>query len=208
MSGSRDRRDRDRDPRPSDPRDQQPDEEQQRRPGDPDLQESDSLTALKAVLGKVASLLTSMQLTQDECISLVEQLYGSVLDMDVKLAGETDDKRKGSILAHVQNTAITRNGGKLVVEYPKPDAPKPAAAAAAPDAPDEADAPAAPAARPKPEAQRTPEAATAVVAEVQPEAAPAEPAVSETSPQLFAEPVVTEAPDPEPAAAEPAVSED
>lgn len=134
MSNNRPRRDgdrrpsdRDRDRDRGDRRDSQPDEEQQRRPGDLDLQESDSLTALKAILGKVANLLTSMQLTQDECISLVEQLYGSVLDMDLKLAGETDDKRKVSILAHVQNTSITREGGKLVVEYPKADAPKPEA---------------------------------------------------------------------------------
>jgi hypothetical protein len=61
---------------------------------------------------------------------LVEQMYGSVLDMDLKLAGETDDKRKTSIQAHIQNTAVTRSGGKLVVEYPKADAPKPTAEAA------------------------------------------------------------------------------
>ncbi len=131
--GSRDRRDRDR--RPSDRdradrdradrRDSQPDDEQQRRPGDIDLQESDSLTALKAVLGKVAALLTSLQLNQEESISLVEQLYGSVLAMDLKFAGETDDKRKTMILAHIQNTTITRNGDTLAVEYPKAEAPRP-----------------------------------------------------------------------------------
>lgn len=135
-----------------DRRDSQPDEEQQRRPGDPDLQEGDSLTALKAILGKVANLLTSLQLNQEECISLVEQLYGSVLDMDLRLAGETDDKRKSLIQAHIQNTTVTRSGGKLVVEYPKADAPKPAPATAeaapapAPAEVAEAPAPAAPAA--------------------------------------------------------------
>lgn len=91
------------------------------------MQESDSLTALKVILGKVAGLLTSLKLTQDECISLVEQLYGTVLDMDLKLAGETDDKRKASIQAHIQNTKITRSGGKLVVDFPKMDAPAEAA---------------------------------------------------------------------------------
>ena len=111
-----DRRDRD------ERRDSQPDEDQPRRPGDLDMQESDSLTALKAILGKVAGLLTSLKLTQDECISLVEQLYGSVLDMDVRLAGETDDKRKTAILAHIQNTSITRSGADLVVDYPKAEA--------------------------------------------------------------------------------------
>ena len=105
------------DRRPGERRDGQPDDEQQRRPGD-EVQEGDSLTALKAILAKVAALLAPLQLSQDESISLVEQLYGSVLDMDVKLAGETDDKRKSSILAHIQNTSITRSGGKIAVEYP------------------------------------------------------------------------------------------
>jgi hypothetical protein len=129
----RDRRDGDR--RPPDRRDSQPDEEQQRRPGDADAQEGESLTALKAILGKVAGLLSSLQLTQDESISLVEQLYGSVLDMDVKLAGETDDRRRSSVLAHIQNTVIARTGGKISVEYPiAPEAKAEAPAAHATEA--------------------------------------------------------------------------
>lgn len=113
----RDRRDGDR--RPSERRDSQPDDEQQqRRPGEAEAQEGESTTALKAILAKVAGLLASLQLTQDESISLVEQLYGSVLDMDVKLAGETDDRRRSSVLAHIQNTSITRVSGKIMVEYP------------------------------------------------------------------------------------------
>lgn len=158
------RRDGDRRPSDRDRREAQPDEEQQRRPGDPDLQESDSLTALKAILGKVATLLNTLKLTQDECISLVEQLYGSVLDMDLKLAGETDDKRKSSVLAHIQNTQVTKSGGKLVVEFPKMDTPKPA-----------------PADKPKatPKAQETPAPASAGAPASEPEApveeAPAEP---------------------------------
>jgi hypothetical protein len=135
----RDRRDGDR--RPSDRRDSQPDDEQQqRRPGDAEAQEGESLTALKAILAKVAGLLASLQLTQDESISLVEQLYGSVLDMDVKLAGETDDRRRSSVLAHIQNTSITRVGGKVVVEYPgRPGAsqtPAPQPPVAEPPAPE------------------------------------------------------------------------
>jgi len=116
MTG-RDRRDRER--RPSERRDSQPDDEQQRHPGDVDLQEGDSLTALKAILAKVAALLQPLKLTQEESISLVEQLYGSVLETDVKLAGEADDRRKSSVLAHIQNTTITRSGDKIVVDYPK-----------------------------------------------------------------------------------------
>lgn len=190
---NRPRRDGDR--RPSDRdrgdrRDYQPDDEQQRRPGDIDLQESDSLTALKAILGKVATLLTSMQLTQDECISLVEQLYGSVLDMDVKLAGETDDKRKASIQAHIQNTAITRGGDKLVVEYPKADAPKSEAPKPAAEAPA--------ANKPVSEAPR----AEAAPAAAQPAPTAAEPAVEAPAPAPKAEPAA------EPAAQEADSSEE
>lgn len=158
------RRDRHDGDRRGDRRDSQPDDEQQRRSaGEIDLQESDSLTALKAILSKVAGLLNPLQLTQDESIRLVEQLYGSVLETDVRLAGEADDTRKSSILAYIQNTSITREGGKIVVQHqvnkeepatqepPKEPAgetaPKdtpPAAPAAAPAAPREAAAPAAP----------------------------------------------------------------
>ncbi len=98
-------------------RDSQPDEEQQRRSGEPDAQESDSLTALKAILSKVAALLNPLQLTQEESIRLVEQLYGSVLETDVRLAGEADDARKSSVLAQIQNATISRVGDKIVVDY-------------------------------------------------------------------------------------------
>jgi hypothetical protein len=121
----RERRDSDRrdyDRRDYDRRDSQPDDEQQRRVGEGDLQESDSLTALKAILSKVAALLRPLQLTSEEAIGLVERLYGSVLDTDMKLAGEADDTRKSSVLAHIQNTDIRREGGRLVVEYPAPEA--------------------------------------------------------------------------------------
>lgn len=111
----RDRHDGD---RRGDRRDNQPEEEQQRRLGDAEMQESDSLTALKAILSKVAALLNPLQLTQDESIRLVEQLYGNVLETDVKLAGETDDTRKSSVLAQIQNATIAREGGKIVVHYP------------------------------------------------------------------------------------------
>jgi hypothetical protein len=102
----------------SDRRDNQPDEEQQRRSGEIDIQEGESLTALKGILARVASLLKPLQLTPEESIGLVEQLYGGMLEMDVKLAGEADDTRKSSVLAHIQNTTVRREGDKLVVEYP------------------------------------------------------------------------------------------
>jgi hypothetical protein len=85
--------------------------------GEVDLQESDSLTALKAILSKVSALLNPLQLTPEESIRLVEQLYGSVLETDLRLAGEADDTRKSSILAYIQNTSVTRESGKIVVQY-------------------------------------------------------------------------------------------
>jgi hypothetical protein len=116
----RDRRDgdRSRDDRRDDRRDGQPEDEQQRRMGESDAQEGESLTALKGILAKVASLLKPLQLNPEESIRLVEQLYGNVLEMDSKLAGESDETRKSSVLAHIQNTVVRREGDKLVVEYP------------------------------------------------------------------------------------------
>jgi hypothetical protein len=120
----RERRDGDR--RDSERFDGQPDNEHQRRAGETEAQEGESLTALKAILAKVATLLKPLQLTPEESILLVEQLYGSVLEMDVKLAGEADDTRKSSVLAHVQNTMVRREGDKVVVEYPTGKRPAPA----------------------------------------------------------------------------------
>ena len=132
----RDRDGRDRDRRDYDRRDYQPDDDQQRRSGEGDLQEGDSLTALKAILSKVAAQLKPLNLTAEESIRLVEQLYGSVLDMDVALAGEADDTRKSFTLAYLQNTTIRRDGDKLVVEYPTADELRSASAPAAETAAD------------------------------------------------------------------------
>jgi hypothetical protein len=112
----KDRRNGDR--RDYDRRTDQSEDEMPVRTSEGEPQESDSLTALKAILSKVAALLRPLQLTSDEAIGLVERLYGSVLDADMKLAGETDDTRKSSVLAHIQNTVIRREGENLVVEFP------------------------------------------------------------------------------------------
>lgn len=122
---------RDRDRR-DDRRDSQPDQEQGYRMGDGDPQEGESLTALKGILAKVASLLKPMQLTQEESIRLVEQMYESFLDMDVKLAGESDETRKSQVLSHIQNVVVKRDGDRLVVEYPPAQAQAPERAEAAP----------------------------------------------------------------------------
>jgi len=110
----RDRRD---DGRRGDRRDNQPEDEQQRRAGETDVQEGDSLIALKAILAKVAGLLKPLQLNQDESVRLVEQLYSKVLETDLQLAGETDDTRKSSVLAAIQNATVRREGGKILVDY-------------------------------------------------------------------------------------------
>ena len=103
------------------------DEEQQQQQQQPqqaaeqergERQEGDSVAALKAILSKVSGLLKPLQLTSDESIKLVEDLYASVLAMDLQLAGETDDKRKASVLAHIENTVITREDGRIVVTFP------------------------------------------------------------------------------------------
>jgi hypothetical protein len=124
---------RDNDHRGGDRRDSQPDDEQQRRPSEADAQEGDSLTALKAILAKVAALLKPLQLTPEESIRLVEQLYGKVLATDLELAGEADDTRKSSVLAAIQNSTIRRDGDRIVVEYSSAtelEAPEPEAAPA------------------------------------------------------------------------------
>jgi len=136
------------------------DEGQQRRSGEGEILEGDSLTALKAILSKVATQLKPLNLSADESIRLVEQLYGRVLDMDSALAGEADDTRKSSTLAYLQNTAIRREGDRVVVDFPTPEDLRAAEAAkAAPGA--ETAAAAAPPAPAAPQPQRPPQTAPA-----------------------------------------------
>jgi hypothetical protein len=153
--------------------------------GDQEGQEGESLAALKAILAKVAVLLKPLQLNQEESIRLVEQLYGSVLEMDAKLAGEADDTRKSSILWHIQNTVIRRDGDRIAVDFPTgepgakaeeetPTTPEAEASAPAPEAP------AKPAPKPRakaPASARTPapETAPEPAAAPAPETAPAPP---------------------------------
>ncbi len=125
----RERRDSDHRGMDRDRRDGQPEEEQQHRLGGADAQEGDSLTALKAILVKVAGLLRPLQLNQEESTRLVEQLYGKVLETDLQLAGEADDTRKSSVLAAIQTATIRRDGDKIVVDYSRTEEPKAAESA-------------------------------------------------------------------------------
>lgn len=101
----------------------QAEQERDNATNDTPRQEGDSLSALKAILGKVAALLKPLQLTAEEATKLVEDLYSSVLAMDLQLAGEADDTRKSSVLAYLERTKITREEGRLVVEFPSTDTP-------------------------------------------------------------------------------------
>ncbi len=123
--------------------------------GDGDPQEGESLTALKGILAKVASLLKPMQLTQEESIRLVEQMYESFLDMDMKLAGESDETRKSQVLSHIQNVVVKRDGDRLAVEYP-PQAQAPERVEAASAEPRPGGAPPAATTQAAPPAERRP----------------------------------------------------
>lgn len=97
----------------------QPDQEQETTAGDETpRQEGDSLSALKAILSKVAALLKPLLLTPDEATKLVEDLYSSVLARDLQLAGEADDTRKSAVLAYLEHIQVSRQDGRIVIEYP------------------------------------------------------------------------------------------
>jgi hypothetical protein len=106
-------------------RDSQPDRDRDRdrdreRPDEGDLShepERESLAALKSILTKVAALLRPLGLTPDEATDLVQRMYESVLEIDSRLAGETDDRRRAMLLAHVENATIQREDDVLVISY-------------------------------------------------------------------------------------------
>ena len=79
--------------------------------------ERESLVALKGILTKVAGLLRPLGLSPEESVDLVERLYESVLEMDMRLAGETDETRRERILQHVQTATIRREDDLLVIDY-------------------------------------------------------------------------------------------
>jgi hypothetical protein len=175
--------------RRGDRRDSQPEDDQQRRQGTSDGQEGDSLTALKAILAKVAALLNPLHLSAEESIKLVEQLYGKVLETDLQLAGETDDTRKSSVLAAIQNATIRREGERVVVDYAsaeelaaeKPDPDRPEAAQTSAPATNEA-ADAAPAAPPRPPRPPRPDRPAATASPTASRTKPSEDAPAEEEP--------------------------
>lgn len=84
----------------------------------PHEQERETLAALKAILIKVASVVKPLGLTPEESTDLVQRMYASVLEMDARLAGEADDARRNSMVAHVRDAVIRREDDVLVVDHP------------------------------------------------------------------------------------------
>jgi hypothetical protein len=103
-------------------RDLQPDRDRERErfdEGEMSMEpEREALLALKSILTKVAALLRPLGLTPDEATDLVQRMYESVLEIDNRLAGDSDEKRKALILSHVENASIQREDDVLVITYP------------------------------------------------------------------------------------------
>jgi hypothetical protein len=66
---------------------------------------------------KVAGLLRPLGLSPEEAVNLVERLYESIIEMDMRLAGESDESRREQILQHVQTATIRREDDLLVIDY-------------------------------------------------------------------------------------------
>jgi hypothetical protein len=74
--------------------------------------------ALKAILVKVAGVVKPLGLTPAESTDLVQRMYGSALEVDAEMAGETDEARKAAMITHVKDAAIRREDEVLVVDHP------------------------------------------------------------------------------------------
>jgi hypothetical protein len=96
---------------------QERDYDRQEADGDFGDNERESLIALKGILMKVAGLLRPLGLSPEEAVNLVERLYESIIEMDMRLAGESDESRREQILQHVQTATIRREDDLLVIDY-------------------------------------------------------------------------------------------
>lgn len=114
-------RDRGRDAQPDRDRgrDGQPDRDRdQYHEADIGEPERESVAALKAILTKVATVVKPLGLTPEESTDLVQRMYESVLELDTRLAEESDDRRRGHMVGHVQSAEVRREDDVLVVDYP------------------------------------------------------------------------------------------
>jgi hypothetical protein len=80
--------------------------------------ERETVTALKTILVKVAGVVKPLGLTAEESTDLVQRMYGSVLELDAAMAGETDEVRKTAMITHVRDAVIRREDEVLVVDHP------------------------------------------------------------------------------------------
>jgi hypothetical protein len=107
--------------RDRDRRDTQPDRDRDRDPyrdGDLGEPERESVAALKAILTKVATVVKPLGLTPEESTELVQRMYETILELDTRLAEETDDRRRSHLVSHVQGAEVRREDDVLVVDYP------------------------------------------------------------------------------------------
>ena len=111
-------------------RDAQPDRDRDRREGQPDRDrepyheadigepERESVAALKAILTRVATVVKPLGLTPEESTDLVQRMYESILELDTRLAEESDDRRRSHMVDYVQSAEVRREDDVLVVDYP------------------------------------------------------------------------------------------
>lgn len=115
-----------------DRREQSP--ERERPEAEQDEPERESVAALKGILGRIAALLKPLGLTPEEAANLVQRMYGNVLEVDNRLVGESEERRKQVLRSYVERAEIRREDDELVVEYPALSLPEPTPEAAAPSA--------------------------------------------------------------------------
>ena len=115
-----------------DRREQSP--ERERPESEQDEPERESVAALKGILSRIAALLKPLGLTPEEAANLVQRMYGNVLEVDNRLVGESEERRKQVLRSYVERAEIRREDDDLVVEYPALALPETASEAAAPSA--------------------------------------------------------------------------
>lgn len=97
--------------------------------------ERESVAALKGILTKTSSLLKPLGLTPQEATALVQRMYENVLDMDGRLIGESEERRKQVLTSYVNQAEVRREDDQLVIDYPSLNSASPSTPE--PDAPTE-----------------------------------------------------------------------
>ena len=99
-----------------DRREQSP--ERDRIESEQDEPERESVAALKGILSRIAALLKPLGLTPNEAANLVQRMYGNVLEVDNRLVGESEEKRKQVLTSCVNQAEVRREDDQLVIDYP------------------------------------------------------------------------------------------